>query len=221
MKTLQEAMGYTFKNQALLRTALTHSSYYNENRKSVPDSNERLEFLGDSVLGFLTARYLFEKHKSKNEGELTRLRAALVCETHLSQVAAGLRLNEYLLLGKGEKAAGGQNRPSILSDALEAVLAALYLDGGMDTARIFAESFIFARRPSDTQDFKTQLQELLQREPGHVFTYRPVSESGPEHAKVFTVELVLDDQVIGRGEGGSKKEAEQKAAAQGILKLGR
>ncbi len=213
MESLESKLGYTFHDRKLLENALTHSSYANENRGGL-SSNERLEFLGDSILGMVTADYLYKKHPDLPEGDLTRTRAALVCEESLVEVADQLGLGAYLKLGRGEEAGGGRQRPSIRADAVEAVLAAVYLDGGLPEARKIVQRFILDKEAEKaaSRDYKTALQEFVQRESGQVLTYRPVGESGPDHAKVFTVSVELNGREIGRGSGHSKKEAEQMAA---------
>ena len=222
MKTLEERLGYQFKNRALLENALTHSSYANEHREAGLTSNERLEFLGDSVLGMVVADHLFREHPDMPEGELTRTRAALVCEGSLVEVARNLELGKYLRLGKGEDAGGGRERPSILADATEAVLAALYLDGGIAQARRAIRTLILGNEEemSASRDYKTALQELVQRESGRTLHYRLVGESGPDHAKCFSVEVELDGVTVGAGEGRTKKAAEQNAARAAIDALG-
>lgn len=214
MKDLEKKLGYTFQNRALLENALTHSSYANENRGRGIESNERLEFLGDSVLGMVTADHLFRSHPDLPEGDLTRTRAALVCEGSLVEVARELGLGEYLRLGRGESAGGGRERPSIQADAVEAVIAAIYLDGGIGSARKFIQNFIFEHETlySAGRDYKTALQEFIQRESGRVLDYRLLSASGPDHAKIFRVEVAVNGRSAGVGEGRSKKEAEQNAA---------
>ena len=221
MEKLEEKLGYTFQNRALLENALTHSSYANENKHTGAQSNERLEFLGDSVLGMVTADYLYRVHTDLPEGDLTRTRAALVCEGSLVEVAQQLELGTYLKLGKGEDAGGGRERPSIVADAVEAVLAAVYLDGGIGSARKIIQRFILDREEekSGSRDYKTALQELVQRESGQVLAYRLVGSTGPDHAKRFQVEVELNGAPVGAGEGRSKKEAEQMAAKAAIAKL--
>ncbi|MCI5929660.1 MAG: ribonuclease III [Pseudoflavonifractor capillosus] len=221
MEKLEEKLGYTFQNRALLENALTHSSYANENKHTGAQSNERLEFLGDSVLGMVTADYLYRVHPDLPEGDLTRTRAALVCEGSLVEVAQQLELGTYLKLGKGEDAGGGRERPSIVADAVEAVLAAVYLDGGIGSARKIIQRFILDREEekSGSRDYKTALQELVQRESGQVLAYRLVGSTGPDHAKRFQVEVELNGAPVGAGEGRSKKEAEQMAAKAAIAKL--
>ena len=220
METLEAKLGYHFKDRALLENALTHSSYANENRGAL-GSNERLEFLGDSVLGMVTADFLFKEHPDLPEGDLTRTRAALVCEESLVEVADLLDLGAYLKLGRGEEAGGGRERPSIRADAVEAVLAAVYLDGGLVEARKIIQRFVLDKETekSASRDYKTALQELVQRESGQVLTYRLTGESGPDHAKVFSVEVDLNGQKVGEGTGHSKKEAEQMAARAAIARL--
>ena len=221
MEKLEEKLGYTFQNRALLENALTHSSYANENKHTGAQSNERLEFLGDSVLGMVSADYLYRVHPDLPEGDLTRTRAALVCEGSLVEVAQQLELGTYLKLGKGEDAGGGRERPSIVADAVEAVLAAVYLDGGIGSARKIIQRFILDREEekSGSRDYKTALQELVQRESGQVLAYRLVGSTGPDHAKRFQVEVELNGAPVGAGEGRSKKEAEQMAAKAAIAKL--
>lgn len=220
METLETKLGYTFHDRALLENALTHSSFANENHS--PDgSNERLEFLGDSILGMVTAEFLYRTHPDLPEGDLTRTRAALVCEESLVEVADRLELGKFLRLGRGEAAGGGRERPSIRADAVEAVLAAVYLDGGLAEARKIVQRFILARETEKavTRDYKTALQELVQRESGQVLAYRLIGQSGPDHAKVFTVEVDLNGKAVGRGTGHSKKEAEQMAARSAVEML--
>ena len=223
MEKLEEKLGYTFHDRRLLENALTHSSYANENKSKGETSNERLEFLGDSVLGMVVADHLYRTHPNMPEGELTRTRAALVCEDSLVEVAAQLELGQYLKLGRGEDAGGGRERPSIQADAVEAVIAAVYLDGGIGSARKLITNFILTNNEREQEgairDFKTALQELVQRESGRVLSYRLMGESGPDHAKVFSVEVDLDGKPIGAGEGRSKKEAEQNAAKAAMARL--
>ncbi|BDF71481.1 ribonuclease 3 [Oscillospiraceae bacterium] len=221
MTELERELGYEFQNPALLENALTHSSYANENRGRSLGSNERLEFLGDSVLGMVVADYLYRAHPDLPEGDLTRTRAALVCEGSLVEVARALGLGSYLKLGRGEDAGGGRARPSIQADAVEAVLAAVYLDGGIGSARKIIRRFILDREQEKgaSRDYKTALQELVQRESGQVLQYRLTGSSGPDHAKVFSVEVDLNGRSVGRGEGHSKKEAEQMAAKAAVAAL--
>ena len=224
MQELEKKLHYQFRDQAYLDEALRHSSYANEHRGSHMDSNERLEFLGDSVLGFVTAEFLFARHPDLPEGDLTRIRAALVCEQSLYEVAQKLELGKYLKLGKGEEAGGGRTRTSILADATEAVFAAVYLDGGITEASALIHRCLLDAEKEEAveerrRDFKTDLQELVQRQPDQSLSYRMVGESGPDHAKVFTAEVLLNGKAVGEGSGHSKKEAEQAAAAAALERL--
>ena len=223
MTALEERLSYSFRNRALLETALTHSSYANENRASGIVCNERLEFLGDSVLGVTVADFLYRHFPDMPEGRMTRLRAELVCEQSLHRVALELHLGDYLRLGKGEEHNGGRKRASILSDAVEAVIAAMYLDAGMETAAEFIHRCLLddvraIETPSFT-DYKTSLQELVQRHSGQVLSYELVGEEGPDHAKTFRVQVCLNGEPLGRGTGRTKKEAEQTAAANALEAL--
>ena len=217
---LEQRLGYSFRNHKLLEHALTHSSYANENRKDGLTSNERLEFLGDSVLGFVVASYLFKTYPDRPEGELTKLRAALVCEKSLAASAAKLKLGAALLLGHGEEH-GGRKSSSITADAMESVLAAAYLDGGLEAASGIIHRLILGAGMPDLQDqdYKTRLQELVQREKHQQLSYQLTGERGPDHDKHFSVCVLLNDKVVGCGEGRSKKHAEQAAAAAAIQKL--
>lgn len=221
MRELEEKLGYHFKDIGLLEHAMTHSSYANEHRSSGITSNERLEFLGDSVLGMVVADYLFAVHPDMPEGELTRTRAALVCETSLYEVACTLNLGQYLRLGKGEDAGGGRSRPSILADATEATLAAVYLDGGIEAVRPIIRAYILDKEQekSADRDYKTALQELVQRQPGQTISYKLVWETGPDHARIFVMEVSVGGTPVGTGRGYSKKEAEQMAAKAALEKL--
>lgn len=224
MQALEEALGYQFKNEKLLSEALRHSSYANEHRGEGSVSNERLEFLGDSVLGFVTAEYLFQRHPDAPEGELTRIRAKLVCEDSLYEAAQRLNLGTFLRLGHGEEAGGGRERPSILADATEAVIAAVYLDGGIEAAealihRIVLDDAAEARVERKRRDYKTALQELVQRKPAQILYYQLTGESGPDHAKTFTITVTLNGTTVGTGCGRSKKEAEQMAARDALEHL--
>lgn len=224
MKTLEEKLGYTFADRSLLQAALYHSSYANEHRGSGIRSNERLEFLGDAVLGLVTADYLYRKHPDLPEGDLTRIRAALVCEESLHEVAQSLGLGNYLKLGRGEESGGGRQRPSILADATESVFAAVYLDGGMEEARALIHRILLSREREEVveerrRDYKTALQELVQRTPGHMITYKLVWETGPDHCRVFVMEVLVDGESVGQGRGYSKKSAEQAAARSALEKL--
>ena len=222
LSELEAGLGYTFRDKTLLQNALTHSSYANENRESGLPDNERLEFLGDSILGFVVAEYLYRSFPARPEGELTRIRADLVCETNLAKAAAIVRLGDYLLLGRGEEQGGGRRRDSIVSDAMESVIAASYLDGGFAAAREIIERLILSDVPADRPrnfDYKTALQELVQRKKDQTLQYELTGESGPDHDKQFLVEVALNGETVGRGAGTSKKRAEQAAAEAAIEKL--
>lgn len=222
IKDLEEAIGYRFKDIRLLQNALAHSSYANEQWHNSLLSNERLEFLGDSVLGMLVARFLYTSFPQRPEGELTRMRADMVCEKTLAGVANTLNLGKHLLLGKGEELGGGRQRNSILADAVEAVLAACYLDGGMEAAEAFVGKFILVQVPADHihhVDYKTKLQELVQRKRDQVLSYILVGQSGPDHDKLFLVDATLNGEIVGSGKGSSKKRAEQDAAKNAIACL--
>ena len=199
LQLLEEKIGYTFKNIALLQTAITHSSYANEQKRN-EQFNERLEFLGDSVLSIVVSDYLFEAHKNLPEGELTRTRAALVCETSCFEFAKRLDLGSYMRLGRGEELSGGRERSSILADAFEAVIAAIYLDGGIDAARDFILPFVTTEQVNQ-EDYKTRLQEIIQQNPEERLRYVVASESGPDHHKSFTVEVHLNSNVLGTAGG--------------------
>ena len=215
IKDLESAIGYRFRNITLLQNALTHSSYANERWHDSLKSNERLEFLGDSILGMVVAEYLYRNFPDRPEGELTRMRADMVCETSLATVADKIGLGEHLLLGHGEERFGGRKRASILADAVESVIAACFLDGGMDAAKAFVTQFVLTEVPIKqlhNADYKTALQELVQQKKDQVLAYALVGESGPDHDKEFRVEVSLNGNVIGAGVGRSKKRAEQDAA---------
>ena len=215
IKDLEERLGYKFSNISLLLGALSHSSYANEHYHDGLKSNERLEFLGDSILGMVVAEYLYRNFPDRPEGELTRMRADMVCETALASIARTLELGNHLLLGKGEEAFGGRERPSILADAVESVIAASYLDGGMDAARGIINRFVLSDVPVTRMhnvDYKTALQERVQQKKNQVLSYRPLGEQGPDHHKEFMVEVLLNGKVAGTGSGTSKKRAEQAAA---------
>ncbi len=222
LNELEMALGYTFRSRKLLENALTHSSYANEKWKNGLASNERLEFLGDSILGFVVAEALYRRFPDHPEGDLTRMRADLVCENSLAQVAARLHLGKFLLLGHGEEQGGGRSRSSINADAVESLIAAAYLDGGFQAARGIVERLILADAPKGrprNADFKTALQELVQRKKNQALSYTLLEESGPDHDKTFRVEVLLNGQVVGIGSGTSKKRAEQAAAEQAIDRL--
>lgn len=224
LKVLENKLGYTFRNIDLLRAALYHSSYANEHRAAGITSNERLEFLGDAVLGFVTAEHLYKKHPDLPEGDLTRIRAALVCEGSLHEVAQSLSLGDHLQLGRGEEQGGGRRRPSILADATESVFAAVYLDGGMESASQLIHRVLLDKEREEAveerrRDYKTELQELVQRRSDQVLRYELTGATGPDHAKEFTFRVTLNGREVGSGTGRSKKEAEQSAARAALEEL--
>ena len=222
VKDLESAIGYRFQNITLLQNALTHSSYANEYWHNSLKSNERLEFLGDSILGMVVAEYLYRNFPERPEGELTRMRADMVCEQALARVANRFDLGKHLLLGHGEEQTGGRARASILADAVESVIAASYLDGGMAAAKGIIDKFVLCDVPAtklQNADFKTTLQELVQQKKNQVLSYRQIGESGPDHDKRFEVEVSLNGEVVGKGSGSSKKRAEQDAAKAAIQAL--
>lgn len=218
MKELEKNIGYTFKDKSLLKAAMTHSSYANENKGNIP-YNERLEFLGDAVLQLITSEKLFKESSHMAEGKMSKQRAALVCEEALAGYSAEIQLGQFLLLGKGEEASGGRNRPSILADAFEALIGAMFLDGGMDVAKKFVLRFVDAAHLS-LQDYKTLLQEIIQKNPGERLSYVVSGEHGPDHDKSFEVQVHLNSNVIGKGTGKSKKQAEQAAAKEALALMG-
>ena len=219
-EALERVLGHTFQNRALLETALTHTSFANEARHGTKH-NERLEFLGDSVLSIVVAEYLFT-HSSLPEGDLTRMRASLVCEAALFCFAQKIDLGSWLRLGHGEELGGGRTRPSVVSDAFEAVIAALYLDGGIEAARAFILPFVTSAltKQSAEEDYKTKLQEIVQQNPSERLRYVVASQTGPDHDKHFVVEVHLNSNCIGSGEGHSKKQAEQAAAKEALALMG-
>ena len=215
----EEKLGYSFKDKSLLELALTHSSFANEIK--LKKNNERFEFLGDSVLGFVTAEYLFTEFKNRPEGEMTKLRAAVVCEKSLFKFAEQIDLGKYILLGRGEDGTGGRNRPSVVSDAFEAIIAAIYIDGGMEAVRPYILRFIkdAVKRETSFKDNKSLLQEEIQKVKGNTLAYEEVGEEGPDHDKTFVFRVKLNGEIIGEGKGKSKKEAEQNAAGNALCKL--
>lgn len=224
MTDLQNKIGYQFKNPALLNEALTHSSYANEHKSQHIKYNERLEFLGDSVLSIVVSDYIYKNCPELPEGELTKLRASLVCEKSLYEFAKKIDLGKYLILSKGERNNGGADRPSILSDAFEALIAAIYIDGGITPASKHILNFVIPAiknsKKKKINDYKTTLQEIIQKNPGERLEYVLVKESGPDHNKHFVVEVHLNSNVIGKGGGRSKKEAEQQAAREALELMG-
>ena len=223
MKELEEKLQYQFKNIQYLKTALTHSSYANESHAR-DGSNERLEFLGDSILGFVVADYLFSHFPDIPEGELTKKRAALVCEKACCGFSQQIGVGKFLLLSHGEQNSGGRTRSSILADAFESITAAIYLDGGMEQARRFILRFVLPLlqqpKPKTFKDYKTALQEIVQKNPEDSLEYILIGETGPDHDKHFNVEVRLDNNLVGKGGGRSKKEAEQQAAREALELMG-
>ncbi|MGP1486765.1 ribonuclease III [Peptostreptococcus stomatis] len=222
IRAFEEKIGYEFKNKTYIQTALTHSSFANEHKEF--NYNERLEFLGDSILGLVVSDYLFRARNDLPEGKLTRLRANVVCEESLSAVARKINLGDHLFLGKGEKASGGSDRDSILADATEAVIAAIYLDGGFDQAKDFILSNLrdtIAKNIDGNifRDYKTILQEIIQGNNGKI-SYKLVGESGPDHDKEFEMQVKCGQDTIGIGKGKNKKEAEKEAARDALVKMG-
>ena len=220
LKHLQEKIGYTFKNEELLIKAMTHSSYANERQKGADGNNERLEFLGDSLLGMSAALLIYGIKPELSEGKMTKLRAELVCERSLADIAAQLDLGSYMLLGRGEKTGGGRSRPSILSDAFEAMLGAMYLDGGLKPVdKLIAKYFtpLLDNPGNSYKDYKTNLQEVIQEKPGQKLEYEITGQQGPDHEKLFTVDVKINYKVIGTGTGKSKKAAEQSAAKSALV----
>ena len=224
MQKLEEKIGYRFRDRELLLTALTHSSYANERRENPCESYERLEFLGDSILGYVTAEFLFRHEPPLPEGRMTRLRADLVCEQSLHQTALRLNLGDYMRLGRGEEHTGGRQRPSILADMVESVIAAMYLDsGGLEEPRRFIMAQILQGveigASHRSADYKTELQELVQRKADQHIAYELIGESGPDHNKLFSFRVTINGESAGEGSGRTKKEAEQMAACEALRKL--
>ncbi|UII57863.1 ribonuclease III [Cytobacillus spongiae] len=219
----QEKLGIQFDNESLLKQAFTHSSYVNEHRKKPHEDNERLEFLGDAVLELTVSQYLYKKYGMMSEGELTKLRAAIVCEPSLVTFANDLVFGDLVLLGKGEEMTGGRTRPALLADVFEAFIGALYLDKGLDAVLQFLEKYVFpkinAGAFSHVMDYKSQLQELIQRDGLGLIEYKILSEKGPAHNREFISQVALNGQELGAGKGRSKKEAEQHAAQMALVKL--
>jgi len=217
----ESIISYHFNDVKLLIQALTHSSYANENNLKKVDNNERLEFLGDAVLEIVTSDFLYKKYPSILEGELTKSRASIVCEPTLAEFAREIRLGEFLLLGKGEDSSGGRKRDSVLSDSAEALIGAIYIDGGIDDARNFIESTLLddVEQRKRFVDSKTHLQEYIQQISDIPIEYRVIDETGPDHNKNFTVHVIHDGKMIGQGQGRSKKSAEQRAAFDALKKI--
>ncbi len=218
---LEKMMGYKFENMNLITRAMTHSSYSNENKKEKLKNNERLEFLGDSVLSIVISEFLFSHYVTMEEGQLTKIRAKIVCEGSLAEASRALKLGEFMLFGRGEELTGGRERTSILSDVFEALIAAVFLDGGMESARVFVLNQLKPIIMDAVQgklfvDYKTRLQEVIQVQKGNRIKYALVREDGPDHSKIFFTEVNLNDVIIGVGSGHSKKESEQEAAKEGL-----
>lgn len=218
LEVLQERIGYRFRDAALLKQAITHKSYANEMQIKKNHSYERLEFLGDAVLELVTSDFLFHKYSNVLEGQLTKMRASMVCEQTLALCAKSLELGEFMLLGKGEECTGGRFRDSIISDVMEAIIGALYMDGGLEAAREFVDKFIFTDMEKKELfcDSKTTFQEYVQGKLKREYGYRLVSMSGPEHKKIFCIEALVDGEVVGTGYGPTKKSAEQQASGEAL-----
>ncbi len=218
---LQNKIGYTFKNEAFLKQALTHSSFSNEQKINKLKNYERLEFLGDAVLELVSSEFLYMENSEMPEGQLTRLRASMVCEPSLAYCARDIDLNQYILLGKGEESTGGRKRDSIISDVMEAVIGAIYLDGGLECAKSFIYKFILSDLENKIlfMDSKTLLQEEIQKKSGAQLRYELVGENGPDHDKEFSVVAYLDEVLVGQGVGRTKKAAEQQAAYEALKKI--
>ena len=222
-KELQDKVGFFFNDENLLKQAFTHSSYVNEHRRKPYEDNERLEFLGDAVLELTVSKYLFQKYPMMSEGELTKLRAAIVCEPSLVEFANSLSYGRYVLLGKGEEMTGGRERPAMLADVFEAFVGALYLDQGLETVIEFLKKVVFPKIDegafSHVMDYKSQLQELIQRDATGILQYKILQEKGPAHNREFVSTVSLNGQELGTGTGKSKKEAEQHAAEDALSVL--
>lgn len=224
LREFQEKLGYQFNDIDYLRRALTHSSYANENKKDKIKNNERLEFLGDSVLGLVVSEYLYSHFPNLAEGQLTKVRARIVCESSLGDAAVDLGIGQYMFFGRGEEMTGGRERTSILSDCFEALIAAMYLDGGIEIVRQFVLSHMDSIILDAIQgklfiDYKTRLQEVIQIKKGNRIKYEIFKEEGPDHSKEFYTHVKLNEEIIGVGKGRSKKESEQAAAKEGLKKL--
>lgn len=220
-RLLEEKIEYTFKNKELLNIALTHSSYVNDHKISKNMDYERTEFLGDAVLQLVTSEYLFKKYPNKNEGNMTKMRASIVCEKALAITAKEIGLGNYLRLGFGEEKSGGRKRESIIADVVESIIGAIYLDSGLEEAKKFIDNFVLAdcEHKSMFYDCKSTLQELVQKSSNHHLEYEILSQSGPDHDKTFEVAAILDGEIIGRGSGRSKKDAQQNAAYAAIMDI--
>ncbi|NLV76393.1 MAG: ribonuclease III [Tissierellia bacterium] len=223
---MQKKINYFFKDIELLNISLTHSSYSNENKMRANENNERLEFLGDAIIGLVVSEYLYNRFKEFPEGEMTKKRAAIVCESSLAFAARKINLGDYILLGKGEEATGGRNRDSILADAFEALAGAIFIDGGLNSTRnyllgMFEEEVIYAISKGNLFiDYKTELQEVLQKKGKPKIEYNVEKEVGPDHNKKFYMNVIVENKIIGSGMGRNKKEAEQMAAKQALIRIG-
>lgn len=218
---LEDRIGYHFKDRALIRMALTHSSFANEQKINKQPDYERLEFLGDSVLEMVSSTYLYNNYPDKKEGQMTKMRASMVCEQALAFCARDFELEKYILLGKGEESTGGRHRDSIISDVMEAVIGAIYIDGGIEAAKKHIDKFILndLENKQIFIDAKSVLQELVQKDSTKTLSYEICGESGPEHDKIFKSRVLVNGEILGEGEGHTKKAAEQQAAYQAVLKL--
>ena len=223
LKKLEEKLNYTFKNKSLLTEALTHASYTHEASKRKSTCNERLEFLGDAVLSFITAEYLYSEYPDAKEGQLTKLRSSLVCTDSLCEFSRSLNLNEYLIMGKGAMMRNDNERPTVLENAFEAMVAAIYLDGGIEEAKHFVIPFLkkdIKVKNFPFKDYKSMFQIVIQQNPDEIFQYKLVDEFGPDHDKTYVVELYVNSNPVGKGSGSSKKNAEQEAARQALELMG-
>lgn len=226
LKTLEEKLNYSFKNKKNLTIALTHTSYANENKLGIISSNERLEFLGDAILNLIVSQYLYKKYPNYSEGELTKIRAKVVCESSLAYVAREICVGDYLLLGKGEESTGGRERESILADTTEAIIGAVYMDSDFKTTNEclldkFEKDIVKAVANGDLfSDYKTELQEKYQKQANSKIKYSILKEEGPEHDKIFFMNVFFNEKLLGSGKGRNKKEAEQMAAKQALSLLG-
>lgn len=226
IKEFQELIGYKFNNEEYLKIALTHSSYAHENKHKKIKFNERLEFLGDSVLSLIVSKYIFENYPELPEGRLTKIRSAVVCEKALYECSLNIDLGKYLILGRGEERTGGRTRPSILSDAYEALIAAIFLDSSLDVAKEWVlgqlyEAIEAAAKGKISKDYKTEFQETVQIKGDVDICYKVIDSSGPDHNKIFAVNVYLNNKLMGQGEGTSKKKAEQNAAKNALAALGK
>lgn len=220
----EKTIAYSFKDRELLRLAFTHSSFANEKRRGCHENNERLEFLGDAVLDMVVSEYMYRQYPQMPEGELTKLRAGVVCESSLAKLAIRMDFGQHLFLGKGEESTGGRSRDSILADSFEAVIGAVLIDGGFEAVssyilRFMAEEINRAQKNFKTRDSKTSLQEIIQKNSKLSITYTIVSETGPDHDKIFTANVCHGEKILGIGKGKSKKEAEQCAANNALAKM--